>query len=265
MRSRSSGGASGVGIDRNTVPEMALKVVPVPRASMFFSILRGWMWVTMDILTVEGPQNGLYLPKSAYGSGIPILRIEDYQDGFSRASNELSQVAANEKDVGKYGLGRRDLVINRVNSPSHLGKSLLVESRSLPSLFESNMMRLQLASSVNARFVEVYLRSNPGRARLIANAKWAVNQASINQSDVANTAVPLPPATEQTQVAKELETLLSVAVAAERTLAFASMRVERLRQSILKRAFSGQLGSAATDVQIPFNKMRVEEHANEIS
>ena len=62
------------------------------------------------------------------------------------------------------------------------------------------MMRLRLANALNSRFIEMYLRSKEGRARLIERAKWAVNQASINQTDVGLTLVPLSPLAEQTRI-----------------------------------------------------------------
>jgi len=117
----------------------------------------------------------------------------------------------------------------------------VVDERNLPSLFESNMMRLHLTSLGEPRFVEYYLRSASGRRTLLQNAKHAVNQASINQGDVKETPVPLPPLAEQKQIVAEVERLLSVADDAAQTTEREHTRAKRLRQSILKQAFSGQL------------------------
>ena len=53
--------------------------------------------------------------------------------------------------------------------------------------------------------------------------------------------IPLPPLTEQEQIVSELEHYLSIADEAEATLDIELKRAERLRQSILKHAFSGKL------------------------
>jgi type I restriction enzyme S subunit len=204
-------------------------------------LAEGWRWTNMVSITAQGPQNGLYLPQALYGSGVPILRIDDYQDGWSRETTELRLVAANEEQIKDYSLAIGDLVINRVNSPSHLGKCLVVAARNVPSLFESNMMRLRTAESVLPNFVEMYLRSPFGRMQLTKNAKWAVNQASINQVDVGNTPVVLPPLTEQRRVIEEMERRLSVVDALETAIEANLARAERLRQAILKRAFEGRL------------------------
>ena len=201
----------------------------------------GWMWTTIDALTITGPQNGLYLPQSLYGDGIPILRIDDFQDGWSRASDELQKVRASPAQVRAYCLDDGDFVINRVNSPTHLGKALVVQQKHLPAIFESNMMRLRLSSHIQTPFIALYLQSIDGRRRLTKNAKWAVNQASINQVDVGMTELPLPPFKEQQCIVNEVERRLSVIDELEAAVEVNLTRADRLRQSILSQTFSGRL------------------------
>ena len=212
-----------------------------PDATDLPALSEGWCWTTVESVTLTGPQNGIYVHKSFYGQGTPILRIDDYQADESRSADELQRVALSEEDRKRYMLQERDLVINRVNSPSHLGKSLVVERRHVPAVFESNMMRLALAHDVSPDFIQTYLSSVDGKARLTANAKWAVNQASINQGDVGRTAIPLPPASEQQRIVTELKRSFSITRAVRETISPASTKSGKLRQSILKWAFEGKL------------------------
>src|SRR5262249_20647604 len=110
-----------------------------------------------------------------------------------------------------------------------------------PSLFESNMMRLRLVDQIDAGYVRDYLRSTEGKRRLVANAKWAVNQASINQQDVLATPIPLPPTLEQSAIVSEVAERLSVIAVTEDYIEASLKRAARLRQSILKEAFAGRL------------------------
>ena len=201
----------------------------------------GWMWATVDQLMLRSPQNGIYKPKSQYGDGVPVLRIEDYQDFHVRGRNQLQRLRISADEASTYGLASGELVINRVNSLSHLGKTLLVPDHLPPAVFESNMMKLVPSDGVAPSFVAHYLRSTVGRVRLTARAKWAVNQASINQSDVRMTSVPLPPLVEQHRIVAEIERHLSVVQQTEATVEASLTRAERMRQSILKQAFSGKL------------------------
>jgi type I restriction enzyme S subunit len=204
------------------------------------SLPEGWQWVTMGLL-IGAQQNGLYVPASRYGAGVPILRIDDYQSDASRSAAELKQVQISDDDAQRYGLRINDVVLNRVNSMTHLGKALVVSERHLPAVFESNMMRLELLDGVSPRFVHFYLASSPGRNRLTKNAKWAVNQASINQADVGACFVPLPPLAEQVRIVAEVERLLSVAAVSAEALSATTTRCAALRQATLSWAFAGRL------------------------
>jgi len=212
-----------------------------PNTTNLPQLPEGWCWATLDSLFVDGPQNGAYFPCDRYGSGTPILRIDDYQNGWARAVPELRRVSASNEEVELYSLRTDDLVINRVNSLTHIGKSLVVPKAMAGCLFESNMMRASFASLLVPRFIQTCLFSSSGRQRLIRGAKWAVNQASINQQDVKRTAVPLPPLAEQAAIVEAVEGQLSVIEHLEGELAAKLESAQALRQSILRHAFTGQL------------------------
>jgi type I restriction enzyme S subunit len=202
---------------------------------------QGWCWASLEELTAWGPQNGLYVPKTQYGGAIPILRIDDYQIDWSRQSGELQRIDAPQGEVDRYALQVGDLVVNRVNSPSHLGKSLVVWDRHIPAVFESNMMRLRLAEDVSPSLAHHYLSSRGGKDRLTRDAKWAVNQASINQGDLGRTPVPLSPSAEQIRVVEQINCLLAIGQASARAVEEVGSNLATLNRSILAKAFRGEL------------------------
>ncbi|MFD1381430.1 restriction endonuclease subunit S [Fodinicurvata halophila] len=201
----------------------------------------GWIWTSLGALISAGPQNGLYLPQSKYGSGTPILRIDDYQVDWLRPMSELRLVAAEPDDCQKYGLHHGDFVVNRVNSVSHLGKTTLLPSEYEGALFESNMMRFSVGNLISKEYLRLYLTSDLGRKKLIQNCKHAVNQASINQGDVEATPVPLPPYLEQEEIVQRVSEESSREIASLKTCQTELARSAALRQSILKDAFAGRL------------------------
>ena len=202
---------------------------------------QGWVWANLDALIDEGPQNGLYLPRERYGSGTLMLRIDDYQIGWHRARSELNRASASADECMTYSLHVDDVVINRVNSMTHLGKSLLIGKELEDALFESNMMRFRLFEHVRVAFVVLYLGSDIGRARLTADAKWAVNQASINQQDVRATSIPFPPLEEQTEIVEQLTAALAAVKEQEAAIEKGLAQAAAQRRNILKAAFAGQL------------------------
>ncbi|GIL03542.1 MAG: restriction endonuclease subunit S [Betaproteobacteria bacterium] len=189
-------------------------------------------------LISEGPQNGLYLPKGAYGSGTPIVRIDDYQTDWIRPVAELRRVRATPSQVSTWALQQGNVLVNRVNSMSHLGKCVVVPDVLAGALFESNMMRFRLVPGVRPRYVELYLGSRIGKRRLTANAKWAVNQASINQKDVQATEIPLPSLERQVQIVAELDRRLSIVREVEAEVDANLKRAQVLRRAVLTKAFA---------------------------
>jgi type I restriction enzyme S subunit len=67
------------------------------------------------------------------------------------------------------------------------------------------------------------------------------NQPALNKSRVENILIPLPPLAEQHSIVAEVERRLSLIDQLEKTIEADLARANRLRQSILKRAFAGQL------------------------
>ncbi len=91
---------------------------------------------------------------------------------------------------------------------------------------------------VSTRFIEIYLRTIRDQLERYAPA---TAQKNINLETLNTVAVALPPIVEQEQIVAEVERRLSVAEDAEARVAAGLKRAARLRQSILKRAFAGDL------------------------
>lgn len=201
-----------------------------------------WIWVRLGELFSNSPQNGLYKSATSYGTGTAIIRIDSFYDGAMAKGVELKRLELLPDEVKTFQLKNGDLLVNRVNSIEFLGKCLLVTGLSEATVFESNIMRCSFAEThIDLRYLTTYLASHDGRRRLCRNAKHAVNQASINQSDVAVTPVPLAHLEEQRQVIGVLDQLLSIIDRMSLELESQLARAATLRQSILKKAFSGQL------------------------
>ena len=99
------------------------------------SLAKEWCWISLETLIIEGPQNGLYLPSTLYGRGVPIVQIDDFQNGWIRPIESLNRVEVGAEAGIIYGLRRNDLVVNRVNSMTHLGKCFVVGEHHVGSLF----------------------------------------------------------------------------------------------------------------------------------
>ena len=175
-----------------------------------------WEVVRLGERIEEGPTNGIYKPESEYGSGVNLIRIGDFTFGQFVNFGAFQRIRATEEEIRRYQIREGDVIINRVNSLSHIGKSVLIPEVKEPTLFESNMMKIRFDRGLDLRFGAMVLLSDNTRRYFNAMAKKAVQQASINQQDVSELPVPLPPLAEQQAIAGLLDGVETTVAAANR-------------------------------------------------
>jgi type I restriction enzyme S subunit len=201
-----------------------------------------WQTMTLGELISDGPKNGLYKPKSIYGHGVRILRIDNFYDGSITNWAQFKRLRLGTAEREEYALAHGDLVVNRVNSMPYLGKTALIEDPPEECVFESNMMRIRFRqNAILPAYANLFLCSPMGISRLRKGAKQAVNQASINQQDVKAVSVPLPSVSEQEEVISRAQGLFALADQLEARLTAARKVVDRLTPALLAKAFRGEL------------------------
>lgn len=206
--------------------------------------MESWENLKFENIIEDGPQNGLYKPQTAYGTGTKILRIDCFYDGVVLPWENLKRLALTKNEIEQYHLNVNDIVINRVNSMAYLGKSALIRELPEECVFESNMMRITLNTRmVIPEYAIKYLNSVIGVQELRKNAKQAVNQASINQQDVKNAAIKLPKLDEQAQIVHILDDLLAKEQQAKEAAEGVLEKIDLIKKAILARAFRGELGT----------------------
>jgi len=92
----------------------------------------------------------------------------------------------------------------------------------------------------DARFLLSFFISSAGQ-HLISTTSKAVTQSSLSMQQIRLMVVPTASLAEQHRIVEEIERRLSVADEIERTVDRSLTQAERLRRSILKRAFEGKL------------------------
>ena len=178
-------------------PQKQTEIGPIPES---------WEVVELGTLFRKQPQNGIYKHKRDYGSGTQILRIDDFGNDGDVVTRAGNRVALAHSEIENYGLEPGDIVINRVNSLSHLGKTALIGAIGNEMVFESNMMRFSVDESQALKeYVFKFLNSPLSKKQIIGTAKRAVAQSSINQGDVKSIIVPKPSLEEQGKIVEALD------------------------------------------------------------
>jgi type I restriction enzyme S subunit len=195
---------------------------------------KGWRRLSLGDALLLGPQNGLYRPSSDYGEGTRILRIDSFDNGRITNQRSLKRLRIDAASIEKFALREGDIVVNRVNSPPQLGKSVLVPELEEPVVFESNMMRMRLNPELlTPAVVGAMLQLASVRQALIRNAKHAINQSSINQGDVMGVGVFAPPLPLQAAFAEQANRLDSLA----RALDSAAAKAEAMAAALSAEVF----------------------------
>lgn len=205
-----------------------------------------WAVVALGELLESGPRNGLYKPQSAYGAGTPIVRIEDFENEGETISTAGRRVDISKVEQERFGLAADDLILNRVNSLSHLGKVAIVHDLAEPTVFESNMMCFRVdPAKANPLFVFHALRSPLLRRQIRAKSKRAVAQSSINQGDVRGLLVPLPPLPQQEQIVSAIKAIDTRIQAEDRRVGALSSLWRSLLFRLVLESANGAVGESS--------------------
>ncbi len=197
-----------------------------------------WEDMGLSELIIDGPQNGLYKPLELYGDGVSIIRIDDFNNDGSFVNLNFKKVQLSSEEAKKYKVQENDIIINRVNSLSHLGKCALIPNLPEATVFESNMMRFQVDESrILPEFLLRYLVTDENKDRIRNKAKRAVAQSSINQGDVKSLKVPLPLLSEQEEISEALKACDSKI----NSLIHEAQLLDKLFKSMLEELMTGRI------------------------
>jgi type I restriction enzyme, S subunit len=192
-------------------------------------------WTVSELRSLwTSSTNGVYVPEQHYGSGIPIVRIDTFDDG-AFSTRDFKRIRVRQADVESYQLRVGDLLLNRVNSIPFLGKVVYVDTLEEFTVFESNMMRLRFPSSELSEYLAIYLSAPATRKRIWTMGRPAVAQLSVNQRDVGRFLVALPEEGERVEIVKAV---YSARLAEEKVTAALQASIQ-VKSSLLRALLTG--------------------------
>ena len=210
-----------------------------PDTSEFGELPEGWVWAMVDALLSEPLSNGRSV-KTASG-GFQVLRLTALRQGQIDQS-EFKNGAWTAQEAERFLIREGDFFVSRGNGSIKLvGLGGLVGPVQTPVAYPDTLIRFRLHPEVAITFFAHLWNSSMIREQLESMARTTAGIYKVNQQDLSLCLIPLPPLSEQRRIVAELERRLSVIQQAEATVEANLTRAERLRQSILKQAFSGKL------------------------
>ena len=210
-----------------------------PDTSSLPELPEGWMWAGLDqLLTIL--RNG-YSKRPNGTSGTAILRISAVRP-LSVDLDDIRWVDSNE-DLSEFLIHPGDLLFTRYNGNASLvGVCGVTPGLIRDTLHPDKLIKARLAEAGPLpEFVQIVSNVGCSREFLERRIRTTAGQSGISGSDLKAMPIPFPPLAEQHRIVAEVERRLSVIQQAEAAVEASLARAERLRQSILKQAFSGRL------------------------
>lgn len=213
-----------------------------PNTSDLPELPEGWLWTNVNSVLVEPVCNGISIKGADTPPGIPALKLSAMSEhGFKY--EYIRYLPLIEDEVKDLFIKEGDFFVSRGNGSKHLvGRGTLAQSPPFNVIFSDLMIRLRLASDLKElKWLYLIWPSRIVREQIERKAKTTAGIWKVAQPDVTSISFPLLPLAEQHQIVAEVERLFSITDAMERTIEQSLKQAERLRQSILKQAFTGKL------------------------
>lgn len=196
-----------------------------------------WFWGKLGNVTT-GVEYGTSNKSSKTGE-IPVVRMGNLQNGRIDWADLV--YTSDSEEIKKYTLKKGDILFNRTNSPELVGKTAKYMGEK-PALFAGYLIRVnQIGTIVLSDYLSHFLNSYTAKQYGNSVKTDGVNQSNINGEKLQNYPFPFTSLSEQLKIVEILEEKLSLTDKSIVDVGRQLAKSEALRQSILKKAFSGQL------------------------
>ena len=217
-----------------------------PDASDLPDLPKGWVWTKVEpLLSLDrsgiktGPFGSLLKKHEHTESGVPIFGIENIREMEFVPGSKIFVTPHKAQELSQYDAREGDILISRSGT---VGEACAVPEGLGDARLSTNLMRLSFMDGyASPRYFCLLFNGSPTVLEQVSEFCGGSTRAFLNGNIIRSLVFPLPPLAEQHRIVAEVERRLSVVQQAEATVEASLARAERLRQSILKQAFSGKL------------------------
>ncbi|EIG2128764.1 restriction endonuclease subunit S [Escherichia coli] len=191
----------------------------------------------VGIIIKTGPF-GSALHKSDYiSNGIPVINPMHINDGI--ISPSLSMTISDEKyaELCSWSLQDGDIIVGR---RGEMGRAAVVNIGQSKMLCGTGSMILRTKENIEPRYLELILRS-PTAISYFNKEAVGSTMVNLNQKVINSLEAYIPNVEEQREIVRRVEQLFAYADTIEKQVNNALARVNNLTQSILAKAFRGEL------------------------
>lgn len=175
---------------------------------------------------------------------MPYLRVANVQDGYVDLA-EVLEIDVGVHEVERFLLKVGDVLMNEGGDNDKLGRGTVWQGQIDPCVHQNHVFAVRLNDTGLATWVARFTSTDAARTYFFLRSKQSTNLASINQGNVRELPVPMPPEDERKAIMAELE---RSARANADLSAHVEAHIERLREyrsSLISAAVTGQLDPGA--------------------
>lgn len=172
----------------------------------------------------------------------PVLRIPNVVQGYIDL-NDLKYADLDKKEHENLKLESGDILLIRSNgSVSLVGRTALVTDKEKDMAYAGYLIRLRVNKAlILPEFLQYQFQSYAMRLQIELPARSTSGVNNINSKEVKNLQISLPPLGEQEEIVKRLKSSFTFIEKNENEFNKAKGYTDKLEQSILAKAFRGEL------------------------
>ena len=205
-----------------------------------YEVPENWVWSNIGSISLE-IKNGTTIKQNKDEIGIKVTRIESLQNNGIDL-NRLGTIVEIEKIKEQDYYIDGDIVLSHINSLEHVGKTALIDNSLLPLVHGMNLLRIRVNKNlILPKYFQFYTRGYDYKKFVIDRVNRAVNQVSLNQKNLSDVPMPIPPLKEQQRIVDKIESLFEKLDKAKKLIEEARDDFEKRKQSLLEKAFRGEL------------------------
>lgn len=172
----------------------------------------------------------------------PILRSSSVRPGQVDLA-DVRFLRKEQSDNIKNFLEDGDLLFTRLSgSIDYVGNGAVVSSlEGMRIQYPDRIFCAKLIDPSHARYIELCFASPDIRAVMTQKAKSSAGHQRISMGDIKGQRIPLPPKDEEIEIVRRVTALFAFADQVETRYQQAKAHTDRLTQSILAKAFRGEL------------------------
>ncbi len=177
--------------------------------------------------------------KSVYvTSGIPFIRSQNVH-AKGLVFKEIAYITQKmHQKMSRTHLRPLDVLLNITGAS--IGRSTIVPENFEEGNVNQHVCIIRCQSVLWPKFLSIFLNSPSGQD-MIFDTQVGVTREGLNYDQIRTFPIPIPPLPEQHEIVRRVEELFALADRIEARYQKAKVHVDKLTQSILSKAFRGEL------------------------